>query len=180
MSNQLQQIRAAIGAVVALDAEWRVSDAGRDNVATYLPWMPFPWPDFIALVSEALPEVTGDKFLDIGCGPGAKMLLADVVFGLNVRGVERVPEYVKAARERGLVVDEADALGWKGYGDFDLVFFNRPFYDQVREVELENQVFAGLKPGAVLITANLITVPPSSWYPILNDSEVKRWIVQKL
>lgn len=178
MSDQLKLTRSTIAVVKELDEEWRRRDAGRDDLATYLPWMPFSWPEFIALVAEALPETTGDKFLDVGSGPGSKMMLAEAIFGLDVHGVERVPEYVKAARQRGLQVDEADAFGWDGYGDYDLVFFNRPFHDELRQRELEQQVFRDMKPGAVVIAVNLI-VPPSSWYLILDDGEVRRWIYQK-
>lgn len=178
MSDRSQQVRATIAAVNELDAEWRSRDAGRDDLATYLPWMPFSWPAFTALLAEALPEVTGDRFLDIGCGVGTKMMLAQDIFGLSVYGVERVPEYVAAARKRGLVVEEADALGWNGYGDFDVVFFNRPFFDVERQAQLEQQVYRDMKPGAVVIAVNLIN-PPTSWYLVLDDSEVRRWIFQK-
>jgi trans-aconitate methyltransferase len=179
VTTRTQQIRATIGEVIALDAEWRAKEAGRDNQATYLPWMPFSWPDFIALVAEALPEVTGDQFLDIGAGVGTKMMLAENVFGLDACGVERVPEYVKAAHERRLTVIEADALTYDGYGDYDLVFFNRPFYDKNLQAQLEQRVWENMKSGAVVIAVNLLAPPPPSWYLILDDREVRRWIFQK-
>jgi trans-aconitate methyltransferase len=179
MTARTQQIRSMISTTVALDHEWMTRPAGRDEPTLYLPWMPFSWPDFVALVAEALPETTGDRFLDIGCGIGTKMMLAEEIFGLNVQGVERVPEYVKEARQHGLVVAEADVLGWDGYNEFDLVFFNRPFYDQARQRELEQRVWANMKSGAVVIGVNLIDPPPSSWYLILDDHEVRRWIMQK-
>jgi SAM-dependent methyltransferase len=178
MTARTQQVRALIAAVTALEAEWRDRDGGRDDLETYLPWMPFPWPDFIALLAEALPEVTGDLFLDVGAGVGSKMMLAEEIFGLTVHGVERVPEYAAAARQRGLAVDEADALGWDSYSDYDVIFFNRPFHDQDQQKKLEQQVFEDMKPGAVVIAVNLIT-PPLSWYLILDDREVRRWILQK-
>lgn len=179
MTARTQQVRSMIATVTALDAEWRKSAAGRDNLPVYLPWMPFPAYDFVALVTEALPETYGDRFLDIGAGIGTKMLLAEEIFGLDVRGVERVPEYVKQARERGLVIAEANALGWDGYGDYDLIFFNRPFYDTDQQAQLEQQVWEDMKSGAVVIAANLLSPPPRSWFPVLDDGEVRRWIMQK-
>lgn len=179
MSQAQQMIRAAISTAITLDSEWRKSPAGRDNPVLYTPYMPFSWPDFIALVAEALPETPGDRFLEIGCGCGSKMLLADAVFGLNTQGIERVPEYVKAAREHGLIVTEADALAWDGYGDFDLVYFNRAFADQRMQQQLEEHVWESMKPGAVVIAVNLLSPPPSSWYLVLDDREVRRWICQK-
>lgn len=180
MNLQLTLARTALTTAAALDAEWRArTDAGRDDLARFTPFMPFPRPDFIALVAEALPEVTGDQFLSVGSGPGSELLLAEAVFGLNVQGIERVPEYVAAARQRGLVVTEADALGWDGYGQFDLVFFNRVFSDQALEEQLEKHVWDSMKSGAVVIAANLVNEPPLSWYPVLDDREVRRWISQK-
>lgn len=179
MTARTQQIRSMISTVITLEREWMTRPAGRDDLARYLPWMPFSWPDFVALVAEALPETTGDRFLDVGCGIGTKLLLAEEIFGLDVRGVERVPEFVKEARQCGLIVAEADALGWDGYGEFDIVFFNRPFHDNDVQAQLEQQVWADMKSGAVVIAVNLIAPPPASWYLILDDSEVRRWIMQK-
>lgn len=180
MSKRTQQIRDMISTTISLDREWLGrTGAGRDEPELYLPWMPFSWPDFIALVAEALPETTGDKFLDIGAGVGSKMMLAEEIFGLDVRGIERVPEYVKEARQRGLIVTEADALGWDGYCDYDLIFFNRPFFSQQRQAELEQQVWADMKPGAVVIGVNLLAPPPATWNLLLDDGEVRRWVLQK-
>jgi trans-aconitate methyltransferase len=179
VSDQEKLIRSVIGTVIAQEHQWLASSAGRDNLATYTPWMPFPWPDFVALVAEAFPETTGDKYLEVGAGVGTKMMLAEAIFGLDVHGVERVPEYVAAARERGLPVEEADALGWGGYGDYDIIFFNRVFQDRGLQERLEQQVWADMKSGAVVIAANLLAPPPATWYPILDDGEVRRWILQK-
>jgi trans-aconitate methyltransferase len=173
-----QSIRRTIAAVAALELAGH--GGGRDDLAVYLPWMPFSWPAFISLLAEALPETYGNRFLDVGCGLGTKMMLAEELFGLDVHGIERSPELAKAAREHWLTVDEADALTWDGYGDIDIIFLNRPFSDQALEAQLEDRVWQEMKPGAVVIGVNLVNPPPSSWYLILDDSEVRRWIMQKV
>src|SRR5215467_10982556 len=81
----------------------------------FTPWMPFPFFDFIALVAEALPEMDGNRALEIGPGPGSKMIIMQELFGLDVSGVERNEEYAAAARRLGLNVAIADALTWNGY-----------------------------------------------------------------
>jgi trans-aconitate methyltransferase len=179
MTERTKQIRQTIATVNTLDREWRAETAGRDNLAVYLPWMPFSWPEYVALVAEALPEAQGDTFLDIGAGVGTKMMLAEEIFGLDVHGVERVPEYVKEARSRGMTVDEADALTWNGYGNHDIVFFNRPFFDASLQAQLEERVWQEMKPGAVVIAVNLLSPPPENWYLVLDDREVRRWIKSK-
>ena len=119
-------------------------------------WLPYPMFDFIALLAEAMPAVQGPKFLDVGCGPGTKMRIAEVMFGMNVAGLEISPSLATAAREAGLAVEETDARAWLGYGEADLVFLNRPVAPPER---LERHIMRLMKPGAVLISVNGATSP---------------------
>lgn len=180
MSKRSDQIAGTIRTVDKLEREWmgKVPAAGD---ATHTPWMPFPRHEFVAMLADAVADADGgDRFLEIGCGPGTKMMLADSIFDLNVQGVERVPEYVAQARQMGLLVHEADAADWKGYGEYDIVWFNRPFRDREAQAALEALVWDELRTGAVVMCANLEGKPPSSWYPIDDDWEVRRGIWQKL
>jgi SAM-dependent methyltransferase len=171
-------IRGVITRAAQLDQEWMRHSAGHDDPRA-TPWMPFPMFDFIALVAEALPEAPGDSFLEIGCGVGTRMLLAREIYGLDVHGFDRVPEYVAQARGFGLSAEVADALEYGDYGKFDLLWFNRPFADRALQRKLEVTVWEAMKPGAVVITANLEAPPPEGWWLILDDQGVRRWIKQK-
>lgn len=174
-------IRDLLRETEELDRGWQRNAAGRDN-PDYTPWMPFPVYDFIALVAEALPALpdsAGDNFLEIGCGPGTRMRLASAIYGLNAHGIDRVPEYVDEARKLGLSAEVADALTWDGYRKADVIWFNRPIRDQELERQLEIRVWEEMAPGAVVICANLEFPPPLSWWPVLDDREVRRWIAQK-
>lgn len=173
-----EAIRIALREAARLDREWMQSSAGRDDSRS-TPWMPFPMFDFLALVAEALPESSGGTFLEVGCGCGTRMLLAREVFGLDVFGIDRVPEYVNEAWKLGLRAEVANALGWDSYGKFGLVWFNRPFRDPLLQRQLEQQVWADMAPGAVVIAANLEAPPPADWWPVLDDREVRRWIAQR-
>ncbi len=175
-----QQVRDAMILAAKLDREWMRSDVGHDDLSRYVPWIPFPVHDFVALVAEAMPETTGDRFLDIGAGVGSKVLLADAVFGLNSRGIERVPEYAAEAARHGITVHTVDALDYQGYHQADLIFINRPFYDPGEEAKLEQHVWDSVRTGAVIVGVNLEAPLPASWYPILDDGEIRRWVSQKL
>jgi hypothetical protein len=135
-----------------LDREWMRKATGRDDPRS-TPWMPFPLFDFIALVAEALPESAGDALLEVGCGIGTRMRVAHDLYGLDCHGIDRVPEYVAQATELlpegmpGVTAEVADALGWDGYGKYDLLWFNRPFADRVLQRQLEAQVWSDMKPG---------------------------------
>lgn len=159
------------------DGEWRQKvEQDETERSRYLPWMPFPLPVFVSMLYEAVAEAPGDRFLEIGCGPGSKLLVAQELFGLDVHGIERTAAYVAAAWELGLAAEVADAAGYPRYGDPDIIWFNRPFRDPDPEYKLECQVWADMKPGAVVMCANLEYPPPSSWPLILDDLEARRGI----
>lgn len=176
--GRAKSIAGTIQKASELDQQWMRNPAGRDSAAC-TPWMPFPMFDFIALVAEALPGAPGERFLEAGCGIGTRMLLAQVIFGLDVAGFDRVPEYVHEAQKLGLAARCEDAAGYDGYGDADIVWFNRPFRDRVPQADLEQKVWNEMKPGAVVICANLEGRPPQDWWLVLDDMEVRRGIWQK-
>jgi len=161
-----------------LDRVWTTNPAGHDDERS-TPWMPFEVYAFIALVAEALPEIQGTRFLEIGCGIGTRMKVAQEFFGLDVHGIDRVPEYIAQAKTLGLSADEADAMQWAGFGLYDLIWFNRPFNDAHLQSALEDRVWREMRSGGVVICANLLDKPPDSWYLILDDWEVRRGIWAK-
>lgn len=155
-----------------------------DNRA-YTPWMPFSTPAFIALLAEALAEADVTPrtrrdlvFLDIGCGPGPKMLVARDLFGLDAHGFDRREEYVKAACSLGLDAKTADAETFEHYGAADVLWANRVARDGQIQARIEQKMLRDMKPGATVIMANYEVVPPG-WYPILEDAETRRGIWQK-
>lgn len=179
MSIKTDEVRSAINTAKQMDLEWlRQREAGRDD-PKFLPWMPFSWPEFISLVAEALPEIPGTRFLDVGCGPGSRMLLARDIFGLDVQGFDRVPEYVNAATLAGFSVTCEDALEYKSYGDFDFIWMNRPIRDKDLQGRLEAKVWDEMSPGAVIGCANLDDRPPQHWYPVYDDWEIRRGVWAK-
>lgn len=180
MAGRAEHIASIMRICRNLDRDWQKRSANPDE-ERYTPWMPFELSEFIRMLAEALPEalddtLAGDKFLDIGCGPGSKMLAAREIFGLDVHGIEISAEMAAAARTMGLDVDTADALAFAGYGDYGIIWFNRPFRDPVQQAELEAVVWEQMAPGAVVMCANLEDRPPSSWFIILDDWEARRGI----
>jgi trans-aconitate methyltransferase len=179
MSEQAQKIAQVLKSVTGLERAWQgnIPSANDDQ---HIPWLPFPIPEFVSLCTAAVTEAEGLTFLEVGCGIGTKMLIAETIFGLDVFGIERVPEYVAQAQRIGLRVSEADAGEWKGYGNYDILWLNRPFRQPDTEAALETRIWAEAKPGAVVICANLEDRPPSSWYLIEDDWETRRGVWQKL
>jgi hypothetical protein len=169
----------AIASAQELDRAWLASPAGRDGSGRYTPWMPFPLFDFIAMTAEALPDIQGPRFLEIGCGIGTRMLIAQEVFGLDVQGIDRVPEYLDEAAKLRMDVLEIDAMDFSEYGEYDLLWFNRPFLDPALQLLLEAKVWNEMRSGGVVMCANLEAKPPPTWWIVLDDWEVRRGIWRK-
>jgi trans-aconitate methyltransferase len=173
-------VRDILTTVRQIERAWqkKVPSASTEK---YTPWMPSDVAQYVVLLVEAMAEAPGDGFLEVGCGPGTKMLLARELFGLDVHGFDRVPEYVDAATEHGLDVFLQDALTYRDYGKFDIVFLNRPVRDATLERELERLVWSRMRRGAVLILMNAEMKPPETrWLVVTDDWESKRGIWLKL
>jgi hypothetical protein len=160
--GQAQQLESA----ASHDMQGRITDpAGRNT-----PWMPFNLFDFAALLLEAVPLIPDTaRFLDVGAGPGGKMIVARDVCGLDVAGFDVLDELAAIGRGAGVPVQTADAGDWDGYGKADCVWLNRPLRDREAERFLEDRIWREMAPGAVILCANTETRPPQSWI-IINDS----------
>lgn len=169
-------LREVLARAARLEREWSGRDPGTSS--RYLPWMPFSIPAYIALLAEALPEAPGNRMLEIGPGPGSKMILARELFGLDVTGIEVSRAYAERARHEGLDIITGDAADFRRYGAYDLIWFYRPFRDPDFEAILEKIVWEGMAPGAVVIGAGL-EAPPPDWHALLDDWERKRGIWMK-
>jgi trans-aconitate methyltransferase len=183
VTSRSAQISVTLRRAVQLDKDW-MRAVDEDNRA-YTPWMPFNSMEFLTLLAEAdaAADVTSRTqrdlvFLDVGCGPGPKMLIARDLFGLDVRGFDRRGEYVSAARTLGLDAEVADAETYGGYGAADIIWANRVARDGQIQARIEQKMMRDMKPGAIVIMANMEIVPPG-WHPVLEDAEARRGIWQK-
>ena len=165
----MSDVRGLLTSVRQIERQWQKQvDVGDQQMFTG--WMPSDVAQFLVLLIEAIAEAPGNSFLEVGCGPGTKMMLAQGLFGLDVTGFDRVPEYVVAAKEHGLNVAK-----------FDIVFFNRPFRDREVQRDLEKLVYSKVRRGAVVIAMNLETQPPDSKYLVVTDDwESRRGVWLKL
>ena len=95
---------------------------------------------------------TGLKCIDIGCGIGNILLLAELL-EFDVFGIEKDPASLQIARnlvgERQ--VAEVDIWTFSGLADFDVLYYFRPFCEKTRQVRFERLVEQQCKPGAILI-----------------------------
>lgn len=115
-------------------------------------FVPFPCGPFLELVMEAAVHFHHDcnrKFLDVGSGVGTKLLMAAARF--DAFGIEISPEMVSISKTFGCAkVFQWDALSYMGYGQFDMIYFYRPFRNAVMQGELESQIKSQLKTGGLV------------------------------
>ena len=175
------------------ETEHRYNLTGERSAVT-LPFMPYQPADFIGILWECMPVITktkpvilptsppqtlyeAPKFLDVGCGPGTKVAIAENLFGLYSFGIEidsgMAFDAARLLAAADANIEHGDALGMPTgyYGDFDLIWLYRPFRDPDKERELETLIIREMKPGAVLAGGSWETDPAGlGWEPIVDDS----------
>jgi SAM-dependent methyltransferase len=170
-----KNLAALVRDVQETEARYLLHGDRHDPVTT--PWMPYQPADFIGILWECLPELTGNRFIDVGCGPGTKMQIAGSLFGMEVHGIEidraMAVEAAKSLAGTGARVECADALAvhpgrWAPY---DFIWLYRPFRSAMQESVLEGHIIEGMKPGAILAGGSWETnIPGLGWQTIVDDT----------
>lgn len=98
------------------------------------------------------PTTPPPRLLDVGCGIGNVLLIAEQ-FGFEVYGFEK-DEYpyriaAKLIGEERIV--QADIWTYEGYGDYEVIYYYRPFSDREQQLRFERLIEDSLKPGGILI-----------------------------
>ena len=92
------------------------------------------------------------RFLDVGCGIGNVLLIAEQ-YGFDVYGLEKDEYPCQLARE--LIgrdrIWKADAWKFDRYDTFEVVYFFRLLPDAEPQARLERMIEEKIKPGAILI-----------------------------
>lgn len=145
----------------ALEQSWnahRVTYPRDDAV----PFLPFPIPQFISMLADAVmaaPTTWSEElgvsapvtFLDVGCGPGTKVRLAEALFGMKGYGIDIVPAFVAEAQGVGVSAILYDAFYYADYGKYDILWVNRP---STLQDDLEKIICEGMRGDAVLMAGN--------------------------
>ncbi|MFH7326277.1 class I SAM-dependent methyltransferase [Desulfurivibrio sp. C05AmB] len=103
-------------------------------------------------LSDATPAGEAPALLDVGCGIGNVMLLAEQM-GFDVYGLEKDPHPCAIARrlfgpER---VSAADIWEYRDYRLFPVIYYFRPFAERDLQLRFEKMIEERLQPGGILI-----------------------------
>jgi SAM-dependent methyltransferase len=129
-------------------------------------WKFKPYPmSILGAMLNALNLPPETDYLEVGCGVGAKLVMAEKLFGYTVRGIDYYDAYVQISNELLSVHNCigyafcADAVSFNGYDEYDIIWLNKPLAPWTEEQALETRVQLMMKPGAYLILGNGITKP---------------------
>jgi len=167
--------RGLLNELVGLDAT--SIDNGIDG--DYWQYRPYP----VAMLGSVLKDVVYKyevfNFLEVGCGIGTKLVMANKIFGLRAFGFDRNSEYISRAKATLLqygcafsddvAVNVDDAMEFQYYKDFDCIFLNRPIWNWNLEVSLERMVQDVIEPGTILILGNSLTAKDLDW-PVVGEA----------
>lgn len=98
------------------------------------------------------PEKPRPKFLDCGSGLAFVTALAHGI-GFDATGVEWSEKYVSLANRlfSPATTLQGDVLEFRGYADYDVIYYYGPFSDEALQRRFEEKVEAEAKVGAVII-----------------------------
>jgi trans-aconitate methyltransferase len=162
--------------VQAIEREWL--GKGHHGAPECVPWMPLALSRFVMYLTDAVAAAPGTEFLEVGCGPGSKSLLAAALFDLDAGGFDIDPDMVAAALDNGANACVADALKYRAYYEPDILYLNKPLHLPL-EADLERRIYEDMKPGAVLILCNAASRPPDSWEPVTTEWDINSGVWRK-
>ena len=92
------------------------------------------------------------RFLDVGCGIGNVLLVAEQ-FGFEVYGIEKdeYPFLIAAKLIGEERIAQADIWTYEGYGEYEAIYYYRPFSGREQQLRFEKLIEDSMKVGSILI-----------------------------
>jgi SAM-dependent methyltransferase len=134
---------------------------------TFYGYEPLPLQQFLPGLVVCEQATVGRRFLDVGCGIGRAMLIAQLM-GWDVTGLERHRPYIEAGRElvpeATFIAGEADDFA--GYGGFDVVYSYRLCVNDEDQDQLERRILDRMRPGAIAFFGHRTLKTPMPGEPL--------------
>lgn len=98
------------------------------------------------------PSHQSPRFLDVGCGIGNVLVIGEQ-FGFDVYGIEKdeYPFLVAAKLIGEERIAQADIWTYENYGEYEVIYYYRPFSGRAQQLRFEKLVEDSMKIGAILI-----------------------------
>ena len=95
---------------------------------------------------DLLDPLPGERILDVGCGEGT-LTNRIIERGATVLGIDRSPEMIAAARERGVDALLLAAEDMQFFAQFDAAFSNATLHWVLHKEQAARAIFRSLKAG---------------------------------
>jgi SAM-dependent methyltransferase len=117
--------------------------------------------EFLSGLEVCAASTKGRRFLDVGCGIGRSMLIAQLL-GWDVTGIEHYAPYAEVARRLvpEATVLECEAEQFDRYEEFDAVYSFRLCVDDDDQNALEQMVIGRMRPEAVIFLGHRVLTAP--------------------
>lgn len=96
-------------------------------------------------------------FLDMGCGVVTKVSADSAIFDV-AHGVDYMPECINHAyqffdrvRANQSMIQQANALTFNRYGNYDVIYFYRPLKDTALASQMEKRILSQVASGTILV-----------------------------
>lgn len=122
------------------------------------------------------------RFLDAGCGPGLKVVIAEAM-GCMATGLEISPTLIKKGKElfsfnrRHPRLRQGD-VRFHDYGEYDIIFFYAPLRSSTQEKIFEKRIWEQCRVGAYVIGRMQAIRPPHKYIDI-GKCEGKIWFIYR-
>lgn len=133
--------------------------ASQNDTSTEYPFVPMDTRQAYAQISLARDLLRQQKkmgpgvsFMDVGCGIGNVLLMAELM-DFAVYGIEKDEYPYKIAQKLmgGDCVAQDDIWEFERFADFDVIYYFRPFAEKNLQLTFEHMIEDKLKPGGILI-----------------------------
>lgn len=134
----------AAGHVIRSMARVLLDGVEHPDVTRYHKYISLSLPLFYA----GMARVEGYRFLDVGCGIGDKVMLAQSL-GFDAYGFDYWEPYIGVAKRlQGRAVWVDDAFKFEGYSGYDVVYSWRICRDHDEQDALNQHITSWMKPGS--------------------------------
>ncbi len=146
--------------------EFAIGQALSDGDLHYHPNASFSVLKFISILRSIKKRTSsGPRFLDVGCGLGGKVWIAEAL-GFDPCGVENNPKYARIASE--CVGSDrifcTDAISFSDYSSYDVIYF----YNPMPTDEIELAILRNAKKGAIIYHAIDLQAQPTRAFSRLS------------
>lgn len=174
MDSLVLKYQILINTLEKIEQKYKSRQPFDDIKYNYVPYELKLFLNLIADIYEITKNKKNPKFIDIGCGIGTKVLIASILF--DSYGIDCNQEHIEISKILGCNNTFCGDIFEQDYSDYDILFYYRPFYDDVIYEKFETKIYEESKTGSIIIPA----CSNFAWSQKTNIKELSKLCYQKI